>query len=431
MTALTIDQASGFTSTVKRIRLKRNTDSMQDFECKLLVGNAEDMLANKDIRTDYYKSIQCVITSPPYFPQQRSYGVLKSDELGQEENAETYIQNLGYVFAAIRPLLKDNASIFIVIDDGVQDGVKLNIPFRLVENLKEHGYYYRDSIVWIKANPPQGRLSGRLYPVFEYILHLSSGKEKPFFETDRLRQKRLVNDPILTNAIYTYHAEKDEKHAENDTFEKTSYVNLIDYESLLEGVFVNRRDMSIRYKINFEDFQVNPIARNAYLIEKYERIIRQQDIKNFPSTSEIAAAFGFDPEKHCPICYEKYKRHASRTKAFRTSVKSSIFAVCQSKGKAFTNVWKIASGIIVKDRYHEATFPYSLVYRLIKMASNADDMILDPFCGRGTTGMIAYSMNRNFFGVDLYKKNIENTWTNLEDIKNKKLEIDFYDHQIA
>lgn len=422
---------TNFTTTVKRIKLYRNTTTMNPFKLWLHHGDAERSLFDMDFMTN---AVQTIITSPPYYPQQRSYGLLKSEEIGQEETAEEFIDNIVAVFRNIRFLLKDNGNIFIVIDDGVKDGEKLNIPFKLIEALKKTGYIYRDTIIWQKMNPPQGKLSNRLYPTYENIIWMSKLRQRPFFEVDRLKMKRRAYDPILTNAIYTYHNFKSHNGESVVSTEENSYVPMIDYDSLLEGVFISRRDYLIRHKINFEDFQIEPINRNSYLICKYERIIKSGKIEEFPSTDDIASAFGFDPDKYCPVCYQKYKRHSVRNTNLVNSSKASkasIFALCNANGRAFTNLWKLSIGGIGKGKTHEAVFPFSLVYRLIKFSTNVDDLILDPFCGRGTTGMMAYVMNRNFTGIDLYKKNIDITRNNIEDLINGKYRIEFYDHELA
>lgn len=49
---------------------------------------------------------------------------------------------------------------------------------------------------------------------------------------------------------------------------------------------------------------------------------------------------------------------------------------------------------------HPAPFPVELPYRLIQMYSFKDDIVLDPFCGSGTTCIAALKSNRNFIGVD-------------------------------
>ena len=49
---------------------------------------------------------------------------------------------------------------------------------------------------------------------------------------------------------------------------------------------------------------------------------------------------------------------------------------------------------------HPAPFPLELPYRLIQLYSFEDDIVLDPFCGSGTTCIAALKTKRNFIGVD-------------------------------
>jgi DNA modification methylase len=39
--------------------------------------------------------------------------------------------------------------------------------------------------------------------------------------------------------------------------------------------------------------------------------------------------------------------------------------------------------------------------------------VLDPFAGRGTTGIVATSLGRKFLGIDLYKENVERANSNI------------------
>src|SRR5262245_11625789 len=50
---------------------------------------------------------------------------------------------------------------------------------------------------------------------------------------------------------------------------------------------------------------------------------------------------------------------------------------------------------------HFATFPTTLVEPCIATSSSAGDMILDPFIGSGTTGLVALQMQRRFVGIEL------------------------------
>ncbi|MFZ3166390.1 MAG: DNA methyltransferase [Candidatus Methanoperedens sp.] len=45
--------------------------------------------------------------------------------------------------------------------------------------------------------------------------------------------------------------------------------------------------------------------------------------------------------------------------------------------------------------------PEALLERIIKASSNEGDLILDPFCGCGTTAAVAKGLNRKFIGIDV------------------------------
>jgi site-specific DNA-methyltransferase (cytosine-N4-specific) len=50
---------------------------------------------------------------------------------------------------------------------------------------------------------------------------------------------------------------------------------------------------------------------------------------------------------------------------------------------------------------HFATFPAALVEPCIKLGSSPSELILDPFIGSGTTGLVALKLNRRFVGIEL------------------------------
>ena len=56
---------------------------------------------------------------------------------------------------------------------------------------------------------------------------------------------------------------------------------------------------------------------------------------------------------------------------------------------------------------HPAPFPLELPHRLINLYSYEKDIVLDPFCGSGTTCIAAIQNNRNYIGYDINEKYIE------------------------
>jgi site-specific DNA-methyltransferase (adenine-specific) len=56
---------------------------------------------------------------------------------------------------------------------------------------------------------------------------------------------------------------------------------------------------------------------------------------------------------------------------------------------------------------HPAPFPYELPRRLIKLLSFPGDVVLDPFCGSGTTALAAHRLGRDFLGFDQAQRYVE------------------------
>ena len=63
------------------------------------------------------------------------------------------------------------------------------------------------------------------------------------------------------------------------------------------------------------------------------------------------------------------------------------------------DVWTIATHSF--PGAHFATFPPKLVEPCIKAGCPQDGTVLDPFCGAGTTGLVAARLGRDFIGIEL------------------------------
>jgi len=53
---------------------------------------------------------------------------------------------------------------------------------------------------------------------------------------------------------------------------------------------------------------------------------------------------------------------------------------------------------------HYATFPLHLVTPCVLATCPPDGLVLDPFCGSGSTGEVALNNDRSFIGVELVEK---------------------------
>ena len=84
-----------------------------------------------------------------------------------------------------------------------------------------------------------------------------------------------------------------------------------------------------------------------------------------------------------------------------------------------TNVIHLATECSNKN--HSATFPYALPEWFIKLFTEENDVVLDPFLGSGTTAKAASNLNRNYIGIDLNPEYCDFAENQLTDIKNKRI----------
>ena len=67
-------------------------------------------------------------------------------------------------------------------------------------------------------------------------------------------------------------------------------------------------------------------------------------------------------------------------------------------GKALASVWEY--GLVRHDVKYPTQKPIALLERIIKASSNEGDVVLDPFCGSGTTLRAAKMLVRKYIDID-------------------------------
>jgi site-specific DNA-methyltransferase (adenine-specific) len=96
-----------------------------------------------------------------------------------------------------------------------------------------------------------------------------------------------------------------------------------------------------------------------------------------------------------------YKKNWKKTNG------SKISDVTRDEFMDWTNGMWVFNGESKKRIGHPAPFPVELPRRCIKLFSYVDDVVLDPFCGSGTTLLAAVNNHRKGIGIDVDKKYCE------------------------
>lgn len=152
----------------------------------ILPGDAREVLP-----TLLAESVDCVVTSPPYY-RLRDYGV--PGQLGQEPTVEAYVASLRGVLRDVRRVLKPSGALWLNLGDGYarQRGVGVPLgsltlaPQRLALALSADGWIVRNVVVWAKPNPLPQSARDRLSPTYEVILFATKSR-RYHFDLDAIR----------------------------------------------------------------------------------------------------------------------------------------------------------------------------------------------------------------------------------------------------
>ena len=151
------------------------------------------MIINGDVRevlpTLPDESVDCIITSPPYF-QLRDYGGY-SQQIGNEETYQEYLSNLVSVFSECKRILKNDGTMWLNLGDKYEDSNLLMLPARLAISLQDSGWYVRNEIIWDKPNamPNGGKNPLKLDCSHEIIYLMTKQSSGYYFNIDAVKVK--------------------------------------------------------------------------------------------------------------------------------------------------------------------------------------------------------------------------------------------------
>jgi DNA modification methylase len=301
------------------------------------------------------RSIDCCVTSPPYFGL-RDYGV--DGQIGLESTPEEYVARMVEVFREVKRLLKDDGTLWLNIGDSYASmqrsgkkespgvGAKqemppirtkirwgkgggtnffwripteeygdikpkdlIGIPWMLAFALRADGWYLRQDIIWHKPNPMPESVRDRCTKAHEYVFLLSKSA-KYYFDNEAIKEQA--------------------KH---------------------------------------------PNATASWTSE---------------SRKERSKSLGRDPVGN--------EANGNRYEGSATRNRRSVWTVN-------TKPYKGA---------HFATFPPALIEPCILAGSRKGGVVLDPFNGSGTTGEVAILNGRRYVGIELNAKYIKLAETRID-----------------
>lgn len=169
------------------------------------------------------KSIQCVVTSPPYFGL-RDYGV--DGQMGQEKTPDEFVASLVAVFREVWRVLRDDGTVWLVLGDcynayngnrGSTRGISrkredarpalppgagltvkalkpkdlIGIPWMVAFALRADGWTLRSGTIWNKPNPMPESVDDRPTNSHEYLFLLTKRPDY-FYDAEAIKEEGVI-----------------------------------------------------------------------------------------------------------------------------------------------------------------------------------------------------------------------------------------------
>lgn len=389
----------------KRIKTKEiETDIVYRGNCKKQLSQMPD------------NSIQCVVTSPPYWGL-RDYG--HKEQIGLEESPEKYVDDLVTVFSEVKRVLKDDGTIWLNLGDtyyskggafrhkGYSDPKYPNgrngefaepqtrhheflkakdlvgIPWRVAFALQERlGLYLRQAIIWHKPNAMPSSVRDRPVTDYEFIFLLSKS-EKYYYDYEA------VLEPHKNPGDVKYRIELRKNKSYNT---KEPYKNNVPYsvQPRTKEIVEYRKLPDLK---EFSKYINSKRKELKYTIDEIENLNNSQAPHHWFNGESFPTIEDYNWLKDLFSLDDKYD------KQMLTIYKKSSEKTTRLEGRNCRAVWSFNTQPYPEA--HFAVFPEELPERCIKAGTREGDIVLDIFAGSGTTLWVAKRLNRKYIGIEL------------------------------
>jgi len=305
-------------------------------------------------------------------------------QLGLEKTPEEYIAKMVEVFREVRRVLRSDGTCWVNCGDsycgyhgnskvpdneapsnkngyvenmretsvgksGLKNKDLVGIPWMLAFALRSDGWYLRQDIIWAKPNPMPESVTDRCTKSHEYIFLLSKSA-KYYFDHEAIKEPSVTCDPrrpYTSQGAWDMDGRpEDQQHGGEPRSFKGSKFN---------------QGKTAEHQLGRASAKPRTAGNKSHkLVTEYEQS---------------------DSEEH------------------RTAAGLMKIADVPWETRNKRDVWTVATQPYKEA--HFATFPPKLIEPCILAGSKPGGIVLDPFAGSGTTGVVALRHKRDFIGIEL------------------------------
>ena len=236
------------------------------------------------------------------------------------------------------------------------------IPWRIaIRMIDEQGWILRNDVVWNKLKGAMDSSSDKLRNVHEMIFHFV--KKKDYFYDDMAIRQNPQTTIVRNGAIVSS-----------------------------SGV------CGVRYKRQIEMSTALTPKEKENAIQDLQQVLHKVEIGEIPDFRMIIR----NQQRATHSDSEKVSGRAKELKE-----KGYYFLLYNQNGALPSDVWDILPEDTQKRVSHYAVYPEDLCKIPILATCPIGGVVLDPFCGSGTTNKVAYDLQRKSIGIDISQEYID------------------------
>jgi site-specific DNA-methyltransferase (adenine-specific) len=313
----------------------------------LLEGDAEARLRDLPER-----SVDCVMTSPPYWGKRRYAG----GGLGLEESPEDYVAALSKVTAELHRALAARGSFWLNLGDSYQGKRLLGLPWRVAFHLMDRqGWILRNAVVWHKLKGGPDTAKDRLRNLHEMVFHFVKQPDY-HYDVDAIRatpaKARIERDAVVSATGVT----------------GVRYRRQIELSTALSEAEKAAAEAALDQALS--QLKAGKLADFRMVLRRQQRATHGDDAALSGRARELAER-GFYVLRYHP------------------------------KGAKPGDVWEVLPEDSQGREGHYAAYPEDLCRIPILASCPEGGVVLDPFCGTGTTLKVARALGRRAIGIDI------------------------------
>jgi DNA modification methylase len=324
---------------------KMETTEIIEIKNEIFTGDSLQVL--KELRDN---AIDLIITSPPYF-QQRDYG--NGDlGIGNESTEDEYLENLLNIFWECVRVTKETGTIVYNVGDKYVNGGLGLIPYKFATRAIENNKVFLiNQITWSKLNP-----------------------------TPRQDKKKLIQS---TEPFFLF------------AKSKNYHFNLDNFLKHLDDLNKNGKSKPTD-KLGKKYFE---IIENSDLT-----MIEKNNARKALNDAIISVHNGEIDSFRMKIKGIHKLAYGGQEGGRNNQIKNNGFTIIKILGNKLKKDIIESPVEITKDNHHPAVYPIYIIQELIKLLTNENAIVMDPFCGSGTTCIAAKILKRNYIGIEINPK---------------------------